>query len=248
MTSPLPGAVVITGSNGGLGSKLVSGLLEAGITRIACHYRSSSDAVGKVLSAAGLDPTRHLFRAELTDEQAVRAMREEISARLGSVWGVVNLAGVSSNGVSWKLSVEDFTKVVNSSLLSTFLMTREFLPDMRQRGGGRIINVSSVIAHSGAPGASHYCAAKAGIEGFTRAVALEAAAKNVTVNCLALGYFAEGIISTVPPPMLEAILSRVPLKRLGAGAELAPLVAYLLGEGSAFLTGQVVHLNGGLYA
>lgn len=246
MTSALPGIVVITGSGGGLGAKIVQGLLELGITGLACHYRSSSAAPAAALTAAGLDPAKHLFRAELTDEAAVRAMRDEIVSRLGPVWGIVNVAGVTSNAMSWKLSVDEFTKVLNGNLLSTFLMTREFLPGMRERGGGRIINVSSVIAHTGATGASHYCAAKAGIEGFTRAVALEAAPKNVTANCLALGYFDQGIIQSIPAPILEGIVGRVPLKRLGAGSELAPLLAYLLSDASSFMTGQVIHFDGGL--
>jgi NAD(P)-dependent dehydrogenase (short-subunit alcohol dehydrogenase family) len=118
---------------------------------------------------------------------------------------------------------------------------------MRQQGGGRIINISSILAHTGMPGASHYCAAKAGIEGFTRAVALEAASKKVTVNALALGYFDKGIIAEVPADILEVIKSQIPLERLGNASEIFPLVSYLLSPESAYMTGQVIHLNGGRY-
>lgn len=248
MTTTMPGSVLITGANGGLGSRVVQGLLDIGVTNLACHYRSSAETLTTMLEGRGLDPAKHLFQAELTDETAVRSMGQAISERLGPVWGVVNIAGGSSNAMSWKLSAKEFLAVVQDNLLTTFLVTREVLPGMRERGGGRIINVSSVIAHTGIAGASHYCAAKAGIEGFTRAVAQEVASKKVTVNCLALGYFDQGIIADVPQDMLEVIKARVPMKRLGRAEELSPLVNYLLGAEAGFMTGQVLHLNGGLYS
>jgi NAD(P)-dependent dehydrogenase (short-subunit alcohol dehydrogenase family) len=161
---------------------------------------------------------------------------------------VVNIAGGSSNGMSWKMPSAEFVRILHANLLSTFLVSREFIPGMREQGGGRIINVSSVIAHTGVAGASHYCAAKAGIEGFTKAVAQEIASKGVTINALALGYFDQGIIADVPEELLQTIKARVPLRRLGRSEELAPLVSYLLSEAAAFMTGQVLHLNGGLYS
>ena len=247
MSDQTSGTIVVTGASGGLGSRIVGGLLDLGLTKIACHYRRAPGPVAGILQGHGLDPAQHLFQADLTDERAVKDMAVAVEARMGPVWGVVNVAGATSNGMSWKLTLEEFNRILSANLTPTFLVTREFLPGMRERGGGRIINVSSIVAHSGVAGASHYCAAKAAIEGFTRAVALEVAPKNVTVNCLALGYFDQGIIQDVPKPILEGIVSRVPLKRLGEAAEIAPLVAYLLGAQSRFMTGQVVHFNGGLY-
>ena len=248
MASEYPGCVIITGSNGGLGSALVSDLLDRGIRNLACHFRSSSSAISKILLEHELDPARHLFEAELSSEHDVRTMRERIEDRLGAVWGIVNLAGASSNAMSWKMPLTDFNRILNSNLVSTFLTTREFLPGMRERGMGRIVNISSIIAHMGVAGASHYCAAKAGIEGFTRAVAQEGAPKGVTANCIALGYFDKGIISEVPANLLEEIKSRIPMKRLGKATEIASLVSYLLSPDSQYMTGQVLHLNGGQYA
>jgi NAD(P)-dependent dehydrogenase (short-subunit alcohol dehydrogenase family) len=235
----------VTGANGGLGLQLVSDLLRAGVRDVACHYRSSSEAVSALLRDQGLDPTRHLFRAELTDEIAVRQMREAVLERFGRVWGVVNMAGGVVNGLSWKLSLADFESTVGANLVSTFLVTREFVPGMRDAGGGRIVNISSILAHAGVPGASSYCAAKAGIEGFTRAVAQEVASKGVTANCIALGYFDRGIIGKVPAEVREQMKSRIPLRRLGSATEIFPVVSYLLSQESSFMTGQVLHLNGG---
>ena len=247
MTSTMPGAVLVTGSNGGLGSGLVEGLIKSGITNIACHYRSSSDVIAGLLETNGLRAEQHLFQAELTSESGVQTMAQAVKDRMGPVWGIVNIAGDSSNSISWKMSTLEFNRILEANLLSTFLVTREFLPGMRDNNGGRVINISSVIAHTGIVGASHYCAAKAGIEGFTRAIAQEVAMKAITVNCLALGYFDRGIIADVPSDMLESIKARVPMKRLGKTDELTPLVKYILGVESSFMTGQVIHLNGGLY-
>ena len=241
------GTVLITGASGGLGARLVEGLLQAGVTNLACHFRSKSADVGKILKKHGLDAERHLFQADLTDQAAVAALAKSVAERFEPIWGVVNLAGESSNAVSWKLTLAEFMRILNANLVSTFLVTREFLPGMRERGGGRIINVSSVVAHTGVAGASHYCAAKAGIEGFTRAVALEVASKCITVNSVALGYFDQGIIASVPTDLLEIIKSRVPAKRLGRAEELTPLVRYLLSPEAEFMTGQVLHLNGGFH-
>src|SRR6266568_286691 len=247
MTLHLPGALLITGANGGLGLQVVSDCLDAGVRNIACHFRSSCDAVSPVLAARGLDPAKHLFQAELTDEAAVRSMGAAIQERLGAVYGVINMAGVAVNGLTWKISLADFRKNIDSSLVATFLVTREFLPGMREAGRGRIVNVSSILAHTGVPGAAPYCAAKAGIEAFTRAVAHEVASKGITANCLALGYFDKGIIAKVPPDLLETIKNRIPLKRLGSAKEIFPLMAYLLSPEAGFMTGQVLHLNGGQY-
>lgn len=248
MTQTYPGPIIVTGANGGLGSTLVADFLAAGFTNLACQFRTSSDRVAEIFASHGLRPGDHLFHAELTSEEAVKSLQENIVSRFGTPWGLINLAGGSSNAMSWKMSLADFNRILQTNLVSSFLTTRAFLPGMRDQGGGRIINISSIVAHTGVAGASHYCAAKAGIEGFTRAVALEAASKKVTVNALALGYFDKGIITEVPAEILEVIKSHIPLKRLGSASEIHPLVSYLLSPAGAFMTGQVLHLNGGHYA
>ena len=248
MALTFPGAVLITGSNGGLGSHLVEDFVRAGFKNVACHYRLAKDSVSEVLSVAGLNSEEHLFPAELTSEEDVAALRKRVEEKLGPVWGVINLAGGSTNGISWKLPLADFNRVLGDNLTSAFLVIKEFLPGMRERQGGRIVNISSVAAHTPVAGTSHYCAAKAGIEGLTRGIAVEAASKRVAVNCIALGYFDRGIISQVPPPVLDGIKSRILLQRLGKSPELFQLLAYLLGPSAEFMTGQVLHLNGGQYS
>lgn len=240
-----PGPVLITGSNGGIGSHLVEYFLTKGARNILCHYRSSATNLEAILKKFDLDPVKHAFPADLSKEGEVEAMKAAVLAAWGKPWAVVNLAGASTNGMAWKLSHSDFQRVLADNLESAFLTTKAFLPEMRTQERGRIVNISSIVGHTGVAGAAHYCAAKAGIDGLTRATALEVAGKNITVNSISLGYFEYGLIEQVPKEFVENIKASIPLKRLGNAADLGALLTYLLSEDSSFLTGQVLHLNGG---
>jgi NAD(P)-dependent dehydrogenase (short-subunit alcohol dehydrogenase family) len=246
-TNEFDKVILITGAGGGLGCGLVTGLIDAGYKNIACQFRSKINDLSKVLVDHELPPERHMFHADLTSEEDVRRLCEQVTAKFGHPWAIINVAGSSSNSMSWKLSLEDYRRVIDNNLTSTFLTCKQFIPGMRERGSGRIINVSSVVAHAGVPGAAHYCAAKAGIEGFTRSIALELAPKNVTANVLALGYFDTGIIDQVPLSAQEVIKNATPLKRFGSTNEFVGIVKYLLTESSQFMTGQVLNINGGYH-
>jgi NAD(P)-dependent dehydrogenase (short-subunit alcohol dehydrogenase family) len=240
--------VLITGASGGLGVALTEHLLSAGWTNLVCQYRSRPERIAAVLSAAGLDPCERLLQADLTEEPQLGALHEAIRQSFGPVFGLVNLAGASSNGMSWKLSREQFQRVLDDNLLSAFLTCREFTPEMRERQRGRIVNVSSVVAYTGVAGAAHYAAAKAAVVGFSKSLALELAPKQIAVSIVALGYLNYGLIHSVPPEQQEQIKARIPARRFGAREELGGLITYLLSEAGAYAGGQVFHLNGGLYS
>ncbi len=163
--------VVLTGASGGVGVALTIYLLAAGLSQLVCQYRTDGSDLFAVMRRHGLDPDRHCFRADLSEEEAVRALGANVRDSFGSVWGLINLAGASSNAMSWKLSLDDFQRVLADNLTTTFLTCREFVPGMRDERAGRIINILSVVAFTGVSGASHYAAAKAGIVGFTKAIA-----------------------------------------------------------------------------
>lgn len=240
--------ILITGAGGGIGSALVSDLFDRGYTRIACQYRSDSPELRAVFKVRGLDFDKSCFKADLTDEVQVADLGDKVHVALGGkIWGVVNLAGASSNAMSWKMPLDKFRDVIDANLTTTFLTCRELIPDMREAGGGRIINTSSVVAFTGTVGAAHYCAAKAGIVGFTRAIALELASKGITANTLALGYFETGLINHLTQELQSDIKSKTPLKRFGHVSEIGGLVDFLLSDAGAFTTGQVLHMNGGFY-
>ena len=247
MKLAFPGPILITGANGGLGAELTELFLEKGFTNIACQYRSSKDHIVSVLERYDLDPERHCLFADLADEENVAQMRVKFEERFGPIWGLINLAGGSTNGLSWKLSKADFLKAIEDNLLSAFLCAKEFIPTMRKNGGGRIINTSSVVGFTGVAGASHYSAAKAGIAGLTKSLSLELAKKNITVNAIALGYFNTGLINILTPELQQYYKDLIPLHRFGTPAEIFGLLNYLLGPEGGYLNGQTLHLNGGLY-
>lgn len=240
-------AVVLTGASGGIGVALTDYLLAQGLTRLALQYRSGSEQLFDVVRRHGLDPAKHCFRADLSREEDARALGQEVQSGFGTAWGLINLAGSTSNALSWKLSLDDFQAVLANNLTSTFLACREFVPQMREARGGRIINISSVVAFAGVAGAAHYCAAKAGVVGFTKSIARELATRQVTANALALGYFDYGMLFTVPDELREDIRRQIPIGRFGSAAEIGGTVLHLLSEDSAYTTGQVLHINGGMY-
>jgi len=238
-------SILITGASGGIGAGVVSYLRSLGYDKIACQYLTTETALRRIFD--GDEFERCCFQADLTDEKQVATLHDRVSASIGPIQGLINLAGASTGAMSWKMSTEEFTKIVNANLLTTFLTCREFIPEMRRQASGRIINTSSVVAFAGTVGASHYCAAKAGIVGFTKALSLELAPFGITANALALGYFDCGLINHLTPGMQDDVKLKTPLRRFGKVEEVGGLVNYLLSDSGGFTTGQVHHTNGGFY-
>ena len=241
------GMILITGTNGGVGQFIAHYLLTQGERNIICHYRSENERVQNLLKEFDLDPSKHSIQADLVDESSVTNMANVLKEKFGGVDRLVNVAGSSSNAMSWKMSRNDFMRVIEDSLLTSFLCSKAFIPDMREKKFGRIINFSSIVGFSGMPGASHYAAAKAGLVGLTKSLSLELANKNITVNALALGYFNAGLIDSVSKDLQAEIIKKIPSNRFGEEQDVGSAVKYLLSKEAQFLTGQVIHLNGGQY-
>lgn len=239
--------ILLTGASGGIGLALVDDLLASGVEQLVCQYRTRAEQLEAVVRKHGLDPAAHCFRADLSDEGDVQALGDAVEDRHGAIWGLVNLAGSTSNALSWKLSLADFERAIDDSLIATFLACRRFIPAMRDARGGRIVNVSSIVAFAGVAGASHYGAAKAGVVGFTKSIARELASREVTANVLALGYYDYGMMYTIPEELREQIRASIPVGRLGTAPEIGGIVRFLLSEQGAYTTGQTLHVNGGLY-
>lgn len=241
------GAVLVTGANGGVGQHIARYLLENGERDLMCHYRGDRSHVDALLREFDLDPAIHAVQGDLTDEVSVAAMFDAVRDRVGPVARLVNVAGSSTNAMSWKITRDEFSRVIDDSLLTTFLCCRQAIPSMREARYGRIVNISSIVGFTGVVGASHYAAAKAGLVGYTKSVALEVASRGITANAIALGYIDAGLINTVPEPMQADIRTRIPAGRFGSKSDVGGAVRYLLADDANFFTGQVLHLNGGQY-
>lgn len=241
------GFIVVTGAGSGIGLSIVETLLSAGFTKLVCQYRTRNQELFELLRKFNLIPEDYTIKAELTNEDDVRKINELGTNKFGKIYALINVAGASTNSMSWKMSKENFVNVINANLLSAFLCSKEFIPQMREQAYGRIINFSSVVAFTGTVGSAHYCAAKAGVVGLSKALSLELASKNITVNTVALGYFDRGLINDVSEALQTEIKERTPIKRFGQANEVGSLVKYILNKDAEFTTGQVFHINGGLY-
>jgi NAD(P)-dependent dehydrogenase (short-subunit alcohol dehydrogenase family) len=187
------------------------------------------------------------FHADLRDEAAIEQLVKSVVAHYGKVDVLINNAGISRNGMSWKLPTEAWNDVMAVNLTAPFLLMKAVIPGMRERRYGRIISISSIVGQTGMAGTAAYTATKAGLIGLSKTIAKETATSGIAVNTLALGYFDAGMISEVSPELQEQIIKQIPKQRLGDTATILATIDWLLQSEADYVTGQTIGLNGGLY-
>jgi NAD(P)-dependent dehydrogenase (short-subunit alcohol dehydrogenase family) len=231
--------IVITGATGGLGSAMVKHFEKQNV-RLALHtFQQEPFDVA----------CEHAwFKADLRDSHQIDTLIAAILANFGRIDVLINNAGISKDGMSWKLSDTDFNEVVAVNLTAPFKLIKGFLPKMREQNFGRIISISSVVAQTGVVGTAAYAASKAGLIGLTKTVSKETATCGITVNCLALGYFDVGMIDDVNPEMQAQIIQTIPQLRLGTVPTILGTIDWLITEEASYITGQTISLNGGLFS
>lgn len=238
---------VVTGASRGLGSHIAIYLAQLGI-KVIFTYKSCSDQAQLVsediISRGG---QCNYYQLDVTKDKQVEDFFSLLSRDYSHIDILINNAGISIDGVSWKLSSEDWQAVIDTNLKGTFLCTKFVLPFMRANGYGRIINIASVVAECGVPGASAYGASKAGVIGLTRSIAKEVAQKGITVNALALGYFNEGLLYSIDQKTLNALKEQIPMKRFGEIDELLWAIHFLVAPQASYITGEVININGGYF-
>lgn len=238
---------IVTGASGGLGQVLATELGKAGAC-VVVHYCTNEPGASHVADQVVAGGGKAIkARADVANESEVEAMVRLTLDTFGRVDILINNAGVSRDAMAWKMEQATWSQVMEVNLTGAFLCTRAALPVMRKQEWGRIINISSIVAQTGMAGTAAYTASKAGLIGLTKTIAREVARKGITVNCLALGYFSAGLMLTLPPDVQQAILVKIPMGRLGDPQELVHAVRFLCDERAAYVTGQVLSLNGGLY-
>jgi acetoacetyl-CoA reductase len=218
------------------------GLKNAGYT-VAANYCGNDEAAQKFKADTGIA----VFKWDVGDFAASEAGIKAVEAALGPVSVLVNNAGITRDAMLHKMTAEQWRQVVSVNLDSMFNMCRNVIDGMRERGHGRIINISSINGQKGQMGQTNYSAAKAGIIGFTKALAQETAKKGVTVNVICPGYIDTEMVQAVPPKVLEGIIATIPIGRLGKADEIAKMTVFLASEDAAFITGATMTVNGAQY-
>ena len=231
---------IVTGGTRGIGEAISVALKAMGYS-VAANYAGNAEKAKAFTAATGIPA----YRWDVGDHEATLAGCAQVAADLGPVDVVVNNAGITRDSVMHKMSFEDWNEVMRINLGGCFNMTKATFPGMRERGWGRIVNIGSVNGQAGQYGQVNYAAAKSGIHGFTKALAQEGAKFGVTVNAIAPGYIDTDMVAAVPPPVLEKIIAKIPVGRLGQAAEIARGVAFLCSEDAAFVTGSTMSMNGG---
>ncbi|MBS0360209.1 MAG: acetoacetyl-CoA reductase [Proteobacteria bacterium] len=233
---------LVTGGTRGIGRAIVERLSADGI-KVAAGY-SGNDAAAEALKR---ETGAMVIKGNVGNWADCLHAAQAVEAELGPIDILVNNAGITRDGVFHKMTSDQWSEVIRVNMDSLFNMTRQVIEGMRDRGWGRVINISSINGQKGQMGQTNYSAAKAGMIGFTKALALENARKGVTVNCIAPGYIDTDMVAAVPEKVLEGIIAQIPVGRLGRGEEIADMVAFLAGERAGYVTGTTLSLNGGQY-
>jgi acetoacetyl-CoA reductase len=231
---------IVTGGTRGIGQAISLALKEMGFTVVA-NYGGNDAAAAQFSADTGIAS----YKWDVGDHQACIDGCAKVAAEVGPIDVVVNNAGVTRDGVLHKMSFEDWNDVMRINLGGCFNMAKATFPGMRERGWGRIVNIGSINGQAGQYGQVNYAAAKSGIHGFTKALAQEGAKFGVTVNAIAPGYIDTDMVAAVPAPVLEKIVAKIPVGRLGQASEIARGVAFLCSDNAGFVTGSTMSINGG---
>jgi len=233
---------LVTGGTRGIGAAISIGLKNAGY-KVAANYAGNDEAANKFKADTGIA----VFKWNVGDFDACAAGIKDVEGALGPVDVLVNNAGITRDGMLHKMTAQQWREVINVDLDSIFNMSRHVIDGMRDRSFGRIVNVSSINGQKGQMGQTNYSAAKAGIIGFTKALAQETAKKGITVNVICPGYIDTEMVQAVPPKVLEGIIATIPVGRLGKADEIAQMTVFLASDNAAFITGATMTVNGAQY-
>ena len=237
---------LVTGASRGIGRSIALTLGAAGATVIGtATTESGAQNISAYLSEAGVSGAG--FALNVTDAEQVISVVKDITAQYGAPLILVNNAGITRDNIMLRMKEDEWSSVVDTNLNAVYRVVKACLRGMTKARWGRIINISSVVGSMGNAGQANYAATKAGVEGFSRALASELGSRSVTVNSVAPGFIDTDMTSGLPDQQKEALLKQIPLARLGQPEEIAAVVGFLAGESGSYITGETIHVNGGMY-
>ena len=234
--------ILVTGASGGIGSELVKKFVTLG-----------GDVLGSGTKAEKLDELKKKYsnikvkKFDILEHSRIEEFIDNVSLELGGLDILINNAGINIDNLSLRMKDEEWKKVIDINLTSTFLLTKYAIKKMIKNKFGRIVNVTSVVGHTGNLGQSNYSAAKAGIIGMSKSLAIEYAKKNITVNCVSPGFIVSDMTMNIAEKVKLYLTSRIPMGKLGTGEDVSNCVAFLSSEQASYITGETIHVNGGMY-
>ena len=234
--------ILITGASGGIGKELVKKFVSLGGNVLGTGTKTEKlDSLKKEF------PTIKVKKFDIGEHSQVEEFIDNVSLELGGLDILINNAGTNVDNLSLRMKDEEWKKVIDINLNSTFLLTKYSIKKMLKNKFGRIVNVTSVVGHTGNLGQSNYSASKAGIIGMTKSLAIEYAKKNITVNCVSPGFIVSDMTMNIAEKIRLYLTSRIPMGKLGTGEDVANCVAFLSSDQASYVTGETMHVNGGMY-
>jgi len=234
--------ILITGASGGIGNELVKKFVSLG-----------GNVLGSGTKAEKLDlikkkyPNIKVKKFDISEHSRIEEFIENVSLELGGLDILVNNAGTNVDNLSLRMKDEEWKKVIDINLTSTFLLTKYSIKKMLKNKFGRVVNITSVVGHTGNVGQSNYAASKAGIIGMSKSLAIEYAKKNITVNCVSPGFIVSDMTMNIAEKVKIYLTSRIPMGKLGTGEDVSNCVAFLSSNQASYITGETIHVNGGMY-
>ena len=238
---------LITGSSRGIGRAIAIAFAREGADIIVNYLQSEELAHETVNTIQSMGRTAFTVQADVSDYDQVEGLVKRALDEFSNIDILVNNAGIYNDATLMRMPAENWNEVISVNLTGVFNCTKAVIGHMRERESGRVINISSIVGQIGVAGASNYAAAKAGVIGFTKAIAKEVAKKGITVNTLTLGYFDIGMLQRLPSNIQEDILRQIPMCRFGKVEEITGPALFLASDASSYITGQIIHVNGGYY-
>lgn len=236
---------LVTGASRGIGRAVAYALGAMGATVVGtATSESGADSISAGLAEKGIQGKGYVLN--VTSQESVDAVIKEITAEFGAPLIVINNAGITQDNLLMRMKEDEWDSVIDTNLKSVYRVCKAAMRGMTKARWGRIVNISSVVATMGNMGQTNYAAAKAGMEGFTRAMAREVASRNITVNAVAPGFIATDMTHALPEEQHQVLLTQIPLSRLGQPEEIANAVAFLASEGAGYITGETLQVNGGM--
>ena len=234
--------ILITGATGGIGNELVKKFDFLGGTVLATGTKNEKlDLLKKNY------PNIKIRKFDISSHDRIEEFIEEASLELGGLDVLVNNAGINADNLSLRMKDEEWKKVIDVNLSSTFLLSKNAIKKMLKAKYGRIVNITSIVGHTGNVGQANYSAAKAGIIGMSKSLAIEYAKKNITVNCVSPGFIISNMTMNIAEKVKFFLTSRIPMGKLGTGEDVSNCVAFLSSEQASYVTGETLHVNGGMY-